>query len=245
MCRLVDSLGSSCDSHAYSHVQLYQFSIVFGYPIRSFLVIQVSYPMLCLVAFWDLFHGVQFVTPHISIHRVEITWQANTAHGIALTYWQNLLKVRVAHEMDHNGYMLGISYMVAAAVVAACRRSSILRGWTSLLVVLSTLSMGLLLMALTISDSQWVFYALLVGIQSIFEVSTSVSTFQVGCAVCKSVETGNGPRQPRLALLFCITGVLAGAVASLVQHVHPISRRFVLVAVAQSWLGHVGSGCHW
>eukprot|EP00438_Fugacium_kawagutii_P010460 Skav232998 [mRNA] locus=scaffold387:308574:309899:- [translate_table: standard] len=160
----------------------------------------------------------------------------NPAHGIALTYWQNLLKVRVTHEKDHNGYRLGISYLVAAAVVAACRRSSILRGWTSLLVVLSTLSMGLLLIALTISDSQWVFYALLVGIQTIYEVSTSVSTFQVGCAVCKAVETcPNGPRQPRLALLFCVTGVLAGAVGSLVQHVHPISRRFMLVAVPQCW----------
>lgn len=154
----------------------------------------------------------------------------NPAHGVALTYWQNLLKDHVA-ESDHNGYMLGVSYLAAALLVAACRRSSILRSWTSCLVILSILSMGLLLLLLTISSTQVVFYLFLVAIQCIYEVSTSVSTFQVGCEVCTSVSSSNGPREPRLALLFCVTGVLSGAVASLVQHVRPISRRFLLVAV--------------
>lgn len=154
----------------------------------------------------------------------------NPAHGVALTYWQNLLKDHVV-ETDHNGYMLGVSYLAAALVVAACRRSSILRSWTSCLVILSILSMGLLLLLLTVSSTQVLFYLFLVAIQCVYEVSTSVSTFQVGGEVCTSVSSSNGPREPRLALLFCVTGVLSGAVASLVQHVRPISRRFTLVAV--------------
>eukprot|EP00435_Cladocopium_sp_Y103_P040165 s1401_g10.t2 len=99
-----------------------------------------------------------------------LLWKVNPAHGVALTYWQNLLKVRVA-ETDHNGYMLGASYLAAALVV--------------------------------------------------------------GCEVCNSVNESGGPTEPRLALLFCVTGVLSGAAGSLVQHVRPISRRFELVAVTR------------
>ena len=160
------------------------------------------------------------------------TLEVNPAHGVALTYWQNLLKARV-HETDHNGYMLGASYLAAALVVAACRRSAVLRGWTSVLAILSILLMSFLLMALTITSSQIIFYVLLVCIQCVYEVSASVSTFQVGSAVCKAVESEGGPQQPRLALLFCLTGCLSGAVAALVQHVKPISKRFMVVAVAR------------
>ena len=135
--------------------------------------------------------------------------QVNPAHGVALTYWQNLLIDRITHVKDHNGYMLGASYLAAALVVAACRRSAILRSWTSVLVILSILSMGALLLALTITHNEVIFYAFFIGIQCVYEVSTSVSTFQVGCEVCKSVENG-GPKEARLALLFCITGVMSG-----------------------------------
>lgn len=158
--------------------------------------------------------------------------QVNPAHGVALTYWQNLLIDRITHVKDHNGYMLGASYLAAALVVAACRRSAILRSWTSVLVILSILSMGVLLLALTITHNEVIFYAFFIGIQCVYEVSTSVSTFQVGCEVCKSVENG-GPKEARLALLFCITGVMSGAVGALVQHVNPISRRFMMVAVSR------------
>lgn len=151
----------------------------------------------------------------------------NPAHGVALTYWQNLLK-DIIDAKDRNGYMLGASYFAAAAVVAAVRRSSLLRAWTSLLVVGSVLSMGLLLLALTASHEELLFYLILVLIQCVFEVSAAVSTFQVGQEVYNSLS--ERPKEPRLALLFCITGVMSGALSSLVQQVHPISRRFSLAA---------------
>ena len=117
-------------------------------------------------------HPCDYVNFRLILHEV------NPAHGVALTYWQNLLKDHVV-ETDHNGYMLGVSYLAAALVVAACRRSSILRSWTSCLVILSILSMGLLLLLLTVSSTQVLFYLFLVAIQCVYEVSTSVSTFQV------------------------------------------------------------------
>ena len=151
----------------------------------------------------------------------------NPAHGVALTYWQNLLK-DIVDAKDRNGYMLGASYFAAAAVVAAVRRSSLLRAWTSLLVVTSVLSMGLLLLALTASHEELLFYLILLLIQCVFEVSAAVSTFQVGQEVYNS--HAERPKEPRLALLFCLTGVMSGALSSLVQQVHPIARRFSLAA---------------
>eukprot|EP00439_Symbiodinium_sp_Y106_P020026 s998_g2.t1 len=52
----------------------------------------------------------------------------------------------------------------------------------------------------------------LLPFQCVFEVTTAVSTFQVGSdisnAVARSARDGTAPKQARLALLFSITGVL-------------------------------------
>ena len=128
--------------------------------------------------------------------------------------------------------MLGASYLASAGVVALSRRSKVLRSSTALLVILSLLSMGLALIALPLCRQQWIFYLLLVLVQCIFELSTTVFSFQVGHEVSKAVSEVDGPRETRLALVFCLTGVMAGATASLVQHVHPIGMRFSCCAVA-------------
>ncbi|CAK9022595.1 unnamed protein product [Durusdinium trenchii] len=155
----------------------------------------------------------------------------NPAHGVALTYWQNLLKDNFDVK-DYNGYMLGASYLAAAGVVAVSRRSVLLRTSTAALVILSLLAMGLTLMGLPLCHNEFVFYIMLVATQCIFELSTTVFSFQVGNEVCKAVTDQDGPKETRLALLFCLTGVISGAVASLVQHVHPIAERFTFVAIA-------------
>jgi len=161
----------------------------------------------------------------------------NPAHGLALTYWQNLLKASGIKEA-HNGYILGATYLAAAALVVACCRSRLLRHFSELLPALSLAAAGALLICLATSHVELTFYCCLLPFQCVFEVTTAVSTFQVGSdisnAVARSARDGTAPKQARLALLFSITGVLAGVAETVVQAVlnrlHPISLRFV-------WLG--------
>lgn len=161
----------------------------------------------------------------------------NPAHGLALTYWQNLLKASGIKEA-HNGYILGATYLAAAALVVACCRSRFLRHFSELLPALSLAAAGSLLICLATSHVELTFYCCLLPFQCVFAVTTAVSTFQVGSdisnAVARSARDGAAPKQARLALLFSITGVLAGVAETVVQAVlnrlHPISHRFV-------WLG--------
>jgi len=174
----------------------------------------------------------------------------NSAHGIALTYWQNLLREKGVHH-DHNGYLLASMYLAASVLTAVTRHSAVLRGHTSVLVVGSVLSSGLLLCLVVASSRQLAFYCWLLLFQCGFEVMTAVSTFQVGALVTETCTPGranspytsktpNGavtaPRSIRLTLLFSTTGILCGATETTVQAVlnstsHTMEPKFLCLGV--------------
>eukprot|EP00933_Yihiella_yeosuensis_P026815 TRINITY_DN20835_c0_g1_i1.p1 TRINITY_DN20835_c0_g1~~TRINITY_DN20835_c0_g1_i1.p1 ORF type:complete len:522 (+),score=61.69 TRINITY_DN20835_c0_g1_i1:78-1643(+) len=144
----------------------------------------------------------------------------NPTHGLALTYWQNLLR---AHNIqhNHNGYILGGTYLAAAVLVAVFRR---LHGMTEVLVVVSLFAAGIFLTCLAVANEQIWFYCNLLVFQSVFEVMSAVSTFQVGSELKKKAASGSArpwclgrlrrepsrPQQARLTVLFSATGVLVG-----------------------------------
>jgi len=159
---------------------------------------------------------------------------ANTAHGIVMTYWQNLLHEKgIRH--DHNGYLLASMYFAASMLTAASRRLSVLRGHTSALAMGSVLSSGLLLCLVVASSQQLLFYSWLLLFQCGFEVMTAVSTFQVGSEVSEPRTSGRlegagalkqandgtttTPCSARLTLLFSVTGIICGITEAIAQAV--------------------------
>lgn len=159
----------------------------------------------------------------------------NPAHGLALLYWQNL--VRAKHVMnDHNGILLASMYFIAALLTLASRRSAPLRGLTAFLVIGSMSGAGFLLCRLVVESGQLRLYGCLLMYQCLFEVVSAIATFQVGVEVMRATAAsmsraihvpgsaaGRGfgrrevPRSPRLTLLFSVTSIMAGANETVLQ----------------------------
>ncbi|CAE8650070.1 unnamed protein product [Polarella glacialis] len=172
----------------------------------------------------------------------------NSSHGLALTYWQNLLREN-GIQSNHNGYMLGGTYLAAAGLVAACRRSALLGGLTEALIIPTLLAAGTLLFAVASATQEVPFYSLLTLFQCIFEVVTAVSTFQVGAELTRAADPELArtrsswpvPKQARLTLLFSATGVLVGLTETSLQVVlgrlHSQQMRFQLLGLGLAALG--------
>jgi len=157
----------------------------------------------------------------------------NPAHGLALTYWQNLLREKhIKH--NHNGYLLASMYLAAALLTAASRRSAPLRVLTAAPLCGSLLLGGVLLCLAAQENEQLPFYCWLGLFQSVFEVTTAVSTYQAGAEVTRAVTEGASlpkadargslvaepalhPQRARLTLLFVFTGILCSLTENVVQ----------------------------
>jgi len=185
----------------------------------------------------------------------------STSHGIALTYWQALLREKNITR-NHNGYLLATMYFLSAALTAVSGWWTFLRSNHSVLIIGSLLVAGGMLCMLALASTELTFYFWLLLFQCCFEVLTAVATFQVGRAV---TEAFGGDREPcgstssfdqqlsahegtrttgagawsglpqgraRLTLVLSLTGILSGAAGIISQ------------AVMGTWI-HLLSGRFW
>jgi len=158
------------------------------------------------------------------------------AHALTLTYWQSLVRAKNIRR-DHNGYVMAIMYLIAAALTVGTRHVSPLRRLTSPLVISSMLGAGCILWRFVVEPSQLQTYGWLLLYTCLYHVSSVVGTFQVGAEItrvtkaCKSQEAlceqthdqVRVPRVARLTLLFSVTGIMGSINANIFQTI--ISRQ--------------------
>jgi len=183
-----------------------------------------------------------FLDLWLSLQLRGVTWWTvwalamNPAHQLVATNWQNL--VRAKHIVsNHNGFLQASMYLVAAVLTAVSGRSASLRSRTSVLVIGSMLVAGILVGQVVGASRQLSIYTWLLLYQCVFEVTTTVATFQVGVEVSRATGVsasralhGQGapgagkkrgfktaPRCSRLTLVFSATQILCSAVESAIQ----------------------------
>lgn len=173
----------------------------------------------------------------------------NPAHGLVMTYWQSLLRVR-GLKRDHNGYLLASMYLAAAVLLLATRKKAFFSRCATAFVVGSMLLAGALLCLLVAASSEATMYCWLFLYQCLFQVMCVVRTFHIGAEVAQAFGDSSSHLQPgaRLSLLFTVAAVGFNVSEALMQAVinmlglQPLEGIGCLLAACAVLLGIVRCG---